>query len=661
MTMSFDRESTTEQATEPAERDTHATPGRANRAALLPAPAAPIPSGLIQREADDTPTEDNAHELVAQASASSGSALPDGVAQRFEASLGTDLSSVRVHTGGASAAAADAVGAKAYALGNDIHFADGQYDTSSHEGQHLLAHEVAHTVQQRGGAPVRQNQLSVSAPGDAAEHEADRAADAMIDGDDANVTTGVEGTLQLRPSGPAAPADVHATARAREISKLIPFGPAGNAVDQALKAFDWGGFDQFLHIADQTRTQYDLGSPQSDTDSDQVKQAQDRWKASLEAAYAQEEAEIAQILNSDPEIRGHVKEIESKGAAITEAHSKRNAELVSADGALDTLAGLRDAKEAEANKNEADKQEARKASMEASKAAALEEIANNAKLISGLLDFGHDAIKDGLPKAAGKVGTDAVKYAITAAYSEWASGPVTAEYNARIKSISAKIGTAKSNVKTLTSSALEKQITGAAKQFSAAMANVSAHNATAGRLKQEVNGHRAELEQTMKTKHANIALFSMTRTATEEMAPLVDNYRASLAANKATLEPLQVWPKWLSGLQSVKNAVSATDRLIGGDTDAAGQADLQDLEAHQRLPREDATRKKREQTARQLVQQYQSALGPSIAWLQSLGQWLDSELQFNDAELAKCLGGDHTAFIREIEGKVHALIEKKYM
>jgi hypothetical protein len=35
-------------------------------------------------------------------------------------------------------------------------------------------------------------------------------------------------------------------------------------------------------------------------------------------------------------------------------------------------------------------------------------------------------------------------------------------------------------------------------------------------------------------------------------------------------------------------------------------------------------------------------------------------MQFNDAELGKCLGGEHTAFIRDMEAKVHGLIDKKY-
>jgi hypothetical protein len=120
---------------------------------------------------------------VARAASSSGASLPGDVQQKFEASTGADLSGVRVHTGADSAQAASAVGAKAYTTGQDIHFAEGRYAPSDPFGLHLLAHEVAHTVQQSGGAASgRQNKLEVSTPGDSAEVEADRAADAMVAG-----------------------------------------------------------------------------------------------------------------------------------------------------------------------------------------------------------------------------------------------------------------------------------------------------------------------------------------------------------------------------------------------------------------------------------------------------------------------------------------------
>jgi hypothetical protein len=190
MTMSFERDH--EHATATRESATHddIAPGRSTRAAQLNAPTSPMISGLIQRKARDANgVAENADQAVANASSSSGQALPEPIMRKFESSLGTDLSSVRVHTGATSADAAQAVGAKAYTVGQDIHFAAGHYDPSSTGGQHLLAHEVAHTVQQRGGTPTRQNKLEVSAPTDSFEHEADQAADAMVSGRAASVAT----------------------------------------------------------------------------------------------------------------------------------------------------------------------------------------------------------------------------------------------------------------------------------------------------------------------------------------------------------------------------------------------------------------------------------------------------------------------------------------
>src|SRR5262249_38608442 len=105
---------------------------------------------------------------------------------------GTDLSGVRVHTGSASASAAAQLGARAFTVGHDIHFAAGQHRLTDLFGSRLLAHEVAHTVQQGGGGGL-QAKLEGSAPGDALEVEADRAADAMVSGTPATVSRGATG------------------------------------------------------------------------------------------------------------------------------------------------------------------------------------------------------------------------------------------------------------------------------------------------------------------------------------------------------------------------------------------------------------------------------------------------------------------------------------
>jgi Domain of unknown function (DUF4157) len=215
--------------------------GRISRSAQLDAPASPVVSGLLSRKAerDGNGVADGAEAAVATASSSAGSSLPGTLMRKFEQSLGTDLSSVRVHTGGASETAASSVGAKAYAMGQDIHFGAGHYDPSSTSGQHLIAHEVAHTVQQRGGA-TRQNKLEVSGPQDAHEHEADRAADAMVVGAPAQVA-GIGGGVHRAPTT-IKPVEVEgATENEREShAKPFKYDVSNGAGLEAINA-PWGG------------------------------------------------------------------------------------------------------------------------------------------------------------------------------------------------------------------------------------------------------------------------------------------------------------------------------------------------------------------------------------------------------------------------------------
>ena len=65
--------------------------------------------------------------------------------------------------------------ARAFTTGTDVFFASGEYRPGPSSGEELLAHELAHVVQQRG-APTS-GPLVVSQPGDALEVDADRAAE----------------------------------------------------------------------------------------------------------------------------------------------------------------------------------------------------------------------------------------------------------------------------------------------------------------------------------------------------------------------------------------------------------------------------------------------------------------------------------------------------
>jgi Domain of unknown function (DUF4157) len=104
-------------------------------------------------------------------SPSSLSLEPD-VRKYFENRLFEDFSRVRVHTDQTAAAQAEALGAKAFTVGNDIAFAEGRYNPGTTEGRRLLAHELTHVAQQGRGSAATTN----------AESRAHAAADQVAQG-----------------------------------------------------------------------------------------------------------------------------------------------------------------------------------------------------------------------------------------------------------------------------------------------------------------------------------------------------------------------------------------------------------------------------------------------------------------------------------------------
>ena len=76
-----------------------------------------------------------------------GLPLPSEVRTKMETAFSADFSDVRVHVGHE----ATALGAIAYTWGTNIHFAPGQYNPHTIQGQKLLGHELWHVLQQKAG------------------------------------------------------------------------------------------------------------------------------------------------------------------------------------------------------------------------------------------------------------------------------------------------------------------------------------------------------------------------------------------------------------------------------------------------------------------------------------------------------------------------------
>lgn len=93
---------------------------------------------------------DSATESGINASRGGGQPLPDALRAKMESGFGTDFSGVRLHTDSQAADLSSSLQAKAFTHGNDIFFNSGQYNAQSATGQHLIAHELTHVVQQSG-------------------------------------------------------------------------------------------------------------------------------------------------------------------------------------------------------------------------------------------------------------------------------------------------------------------------------------------------------------------------------------------------------------------------------------------------------------------------------------------------------------------------------
>jgi hypothetical protein len=93
-------------------------------------------------------TLDSDTESAIEAARNGGSPLDAPTKVAMEGAFGADFSGVRVHTGPASSELNDRVQAKAFTVGSDIFFRGDLPDSRSSPGQELLAHELAHTIQQ---------------------------------------------------------------------------------------------------------------------------------------------------------------------------------------------------------------------------------------------------------------------------------------------------------------------------------------------------------------------------------------------------------------------------------------------------------------------------------------------------------------------------------
>ena len=124
-------------------------------------------------------------EPVRDVISSTGHSLDPAIQRAMENRMDDSFSDVQIHTGSQAATACESINARAFTVGNHIAFNSGEYDPSSPEGQHVLAHELAHVRQQTGGAvsmlPQENVELEVD-PDPQLEREAEQTAQQVMQG-----------------------------------------------------------------------------------------------------------------------------------------------------------------------------------------------------------------------------------------------------------------------------------------------------------------------------------------------------------------------------------------------------------------------------------------------------------------------------------------------
>jgi hypothetical protein len=164
--------------------------------------AGPAPAGSpVQRKARDG-TGSNGRGLEGvRAQLGEGQALDSGVRSRMESVFGRSFSGVRVHTDASANALSDRADARAFTIGDHIAFASSEYRPGSLIGDAIIAHELAHVMQQGAGANGAAAAMTLGAGYDEFEADADQsamAASVSLWGRSKHVLREVAGNLKPR-------------------------------------------------------------------------------------------------------------------------------------------------------------------------------------------------------------------------------------------------------------------------------------------------------------------------------------------------------------------------------------------------------------------------------------------------------------------------------
>jgi hypothetical protein len=272
-----------------------------------------------------------------------GKELDASTRRRMEAGFGTDLSAIRVLDGAAPAAAARQLSAAAFTVGRHIGFARGRL-RPSRSGRWLLAHEIAHALQQRNVSQVPGN---LGAPAiqasPALEREADAAADSVAAGRCAPPLSAAPIAVACHPDDRLLTDDDIDTAvddleeTAEPVGKgLRGFEALTLDIDESTAVSKGGSWDdaankRFLESTTNRLTKNDLTEVAPPTPTSQISlaaakaQGEATFRAAAEAMLNRNFSDVAELSDIVTTIRGRFRVV--KGRRVSVLRSRINGRI----------------------------------------------------------------------------------------------------------------------------------------------------------------------------------------------------------------------------------------------------------------------------------------------------------------------------------------------
>ena len=194
--------------------------------------------GTLQRTAINPSPVHEVPAIVHEVLRSPGQPLDVGTRAFMEPKFGHDFSSVRVHIDDQAARSARSVNALAYTVGREVVFDAGQYAPGGRAGQELIAHELAHVVQQAVHPSGVSSGLLISEQG---ENQANKAACAVMSPERrVYQQAATSGLVLARKISPQANSSQGFDGRLKRINDLLSYGLFDWAITdaEAVEAFE---------------------------------------------------------------------------------------------------------------------------------------------------------------------------------------------------------------------------------------------------------------------------------------------------------------------------------------------------------------------------------------------------------------------------------------